>query len=186
MKILAALFVLLSLNLSAAELSIERLFDAPSLSGPTPQSLKISPDGKLVTFLRGKQTNQFQLDLWTRNIASGQEALLVDSATLVSGDGELSDEEKARRERLRIGQLSGIVAYDFSSDGRRLRLFRPFGRQAAIRPMLSSFRSTCCAQPSMAGSPSGCCGVRRSSSRTAWATRGSTRFAARRRRRYAT
>jgi dipeptidyl-peptidase-4 len=120
MKILAALFVLLSLNLSAAELSIERLFDAPSLSGPTPQSLKISPDGKLVTFLRGKQTNQFQLDLWTRNIASGQEALLVDSATLVSGDGELSDEEKARRERLRIGQLSGIVAYDFSSDGRRL------------------------------------------------------------------
>jgi len=120
MKILAALFFLFSLNVSAAELSIERLFDAPPLSGPTPRSLKISPDGKLATFLRGKQTNQFQLDLWARNIASGQEILLVDSATLVSGDGELSDEEKARRERLRIGQLSGIVDYDFSSNGRRL------------------------------------------------------------------
>ncbi len=120
MKIVAALFLLFSLNLSAAELSIERLFDSPSLSGPTPQSLKISPDGKLVTFLRGKQSKQFELDLWAWNIASGRETLLVDSATLVSGDGELSDAEKARRERLRIGQLSGIAAYDFSSDGRRL------------------------------------------------------------------
>lgn len=120
MKILAALFFLFSLNLSAAELSIARLFDAPELSGPTPRSLKISPDGTLVTFLRGKQSNQFQLDLWARELASGKETLLVDSASLVSGGGELSDEEKARRERLRIGQLSGIVDYDFSSDGRRL------------------------------------------------------------------
>lgn len=120
MKILVALFLLFSLNVSAAELSIERLFDAPSLSGPVPRSLKISPDGKRVTFLRGKPSNQFQLDLWARDIASGKETLLVDSALLVSGGGDLSDEERARRERLRIDQLSGIVAYDFSPDGRRL------------------------------------------------------------------
>ena len=39
---------------SAAELTIDRLFDAPPLAGPTIMGLKISPDGSRVTYLKGK------------------------------------------------------------------------------------------------------------------------------------
>ena len=39
----------------AAELTIDRLFDAPALAGPTVVGLKISPDGARVTFLQGKE-----------------------------------------------------------------------------------------------------------------------------------
>ncbi|HEY0749237.1 MAG TPA: hypothetical protein VGD63_21225, partial [Steroidobacteraceae bacterium] len=38
----------------AAELTIDRLFDAPALAGPTIVRLKISPDGSRVTYLKGK------------------------------------------------------------------------------------------------------------------------------------
>jgi hypothetical protein len=38
----------------AAELTIDRLFDAAALSGPTIIGLKVSPDGSRVTYLQGK------------------------------------------------------------------------------------------------------------------------------------
>mgnify|MGYP000947118314 CR=1 FL=1 len=70
--VLACAMVWPMTNLHAEELTIERLFDAPALAGKTPQNLKVSPDGKRVTFLRGKDTDQFQLDLWEYDIASKQ------------------------------------------------------------------------------------------------------------------
>jgi len=116
----ACLLLLLALPVSAAELTLERMFDDPELSGPAPRSLRLSPDGRRVTYLRGKQTDQFQLDLWELDTATGSRRLLVDSTRLVEKEPELSDEEKARRERKRISAFKGIVDYDFSDDGRRL------------------------------------------------------------------
>jgi dipeptidyl-peptidase-4 len=114
------LALLLATPAAGAELTLERLFADPALDGPTPRSLRLSPDGTRVTYLQGKETDQFQLDLWELDTGDGSRRLLVDSSRLVDDEGELSQEEKARRERLRIAALRGIVSYDFSRDGKRL------------------------------------------------------------------
>ncbi len=93
--------------------------DAP-LSGPTLMKPQVAPDGSRVTFLRGKDTNRNQLDLWEYDVASGQTRMLVDSRVVLPGEETLSDEEKARRERQRIAGLSGIVDYQWAPDSRRL------------------------------------------------------------------
>ena len=93
--------------------------DAP-LSGPTLMKPQVAPDGSRVTFLRGKDSNRNQLDLWEYDVASGQTRMLVDSRVVLPGEETLSDEEKARRERQRIAGLSGIVDYQWAPDSRRL------------------------------------------------------------------
>jgi dipeptidyl-peptidase-4 len=103
----------------ADQLTIERIFSDPNLDGPTPRGLKIAPDGSRVTFLRGREDDQNQLDLWEYDIASGETRRLVDS-TALGEPAQLSDEEKARRERARIAALKGIVGYRYSPDGRKV------------------------------------------------------------------
>ena len=103
-----------------ATLEIERLYAAPDLDGPAPRGVSISPDSTRVTFLRGKDTDPLQMDLWEYNLADDEMRLLVDSTALVAGDEELSEEELARRERLRIVGQRGIVSYQFAPDGKRL------------------------------------------------------------------
>ncbi|MEA3141953.1 MAG: dipeptidyl-peptidase 4 [Gammaproteobacteria bacterium] len=102
---------------SAAELTIDRLFDAPALAGPTIVGLKISPDGSRVTYLKGKADDKDRLDLWEYNIRDGQARVLVDSKELGSKQEKLSDEELARRERQRTAALSGILEYTFAPSG---------------------------------------------------------------------
>ena len=112
--------VLLSATAQAnVNLPLERLFAEPALSGTAPRSLSFSPDGSRVTYLKGKDTDANRLDLWQYQIKSGQHSLLVDSDSLFSGVETLSDEEKARRERLRLF-ASGIVSYSWSKDGKAL------------------------------------------------------------------
>ncbi len=101
------------------QLTIERIYSSPSLHGQTPKSLKFSPDGSRVTYLQGKSDDLYRYDLWEYNIASKENRLLVDSQSLFSGTENLSDEEKARRERQRIYGF-GIMEYQFSRDGSAL------------------------------------------------------------------
>lgn len=103
-----------------AELTIDRLFDAPALSGPTIMGLKVSPDGSRVTYLQGKPENKDCLDLWEYNIRDARSRLLVDSTTLTGTAEKLSDEEINRRERQRTAALSGIVEYSFAPSGQAL------------------------------------------------------------------
>jgi dipeptidyl-peptidase-4 len=105
---------------TAEKLTIERLFAAPDLSGASLRSPRLSPDGHLVAYLRGKDSNKDRLDLWAYDIASRQHRLLVDSAVLEPQERALSAEEEGRRERQRTSSLSGIVEYEFSSDSRYL------------------------------------------------------------------
>src|SRR5580692_10319090 len=104
----------------AADLTIDRLFDAPALAGPTIVGLQMSPDGSRVTYLQGKSEDKDRLDLWEYNIHDRQARLLVDSAVLAPAQGKLSDEELNRRERQRTAALSGIVEYSFAPSGRAL------------------------------------------------------------------
>ena len=112
-------FMMLSNAVTAKTLTIERIFDSPSLDGNAPRNLKVSPDGQRVTFLKGKESDYEQLDLWEYHIESGKTRMLFDSAELASEEPELSDEEKARRERMRLSG-TGIVSYQFSKDGSAL------------------------------------------------------------------
>ncbi len=105
---------------NAAELTIDRLFDAPALAGPTIVGLKISPDGSRVTYLQGKPENKDRLDLWEYGIQDGRARLLVDSKALAPAEEKLSVEELNRRERQRTAALSGILEYSFAPSGRAL------------------------------------------------------------------
>jgi len=102
---------------NAAELTIDRLFDAPALAGPAFVGLKISPDGSRVTYLKGKPDDKDRLDLWEYNIQDRVARILVDSKTLAPDKVKLSDEELGRRERQRTAALSGIVEYTFAPAG---------------------------------------------------------------------
>lgn len=111
--------LLISMPSHGEQLSIERIYSAPSLNGQTPKSLKISPDGSRVTYLQGKNEDINRYDLWEYNLASKENKLLVDSQDLFNGPEVLSNEEKARRERQRIYGF-GIMEYKFSNDGSAL------------------------------------------------------------------
>jgi dipeptidyl-peptidase-4 len=113
------LFVAVPCPASAEKLTIERIFDDPSLDGPTLRRVKISPDGSRVTFLRSRPDDKVRYDLWEYNIADGATRMLVDSEALLPGEEVLSDEEKARRERMRL-HARGIAQYYWAEDGRGL------------------------------------------------------------------
>lgn len=121
MKYLAISSLLLCLSGAsfAEKLTPERIYSSPSLAGESLRGLKMSPDGKRVTFLKGKEDDYERLDLWQFDTETGQTSLLFDSDDLHSGEETLSDEEKARRERLRLSG-SGIVSYEWSDDGTAL------------------------------------------------------------------
>jgi len=105
----------------AGQLTIERIFgDGGNLSGVTPVQLKVSPDGERVTFLRAKDNDKNTFDLWEYNVKANATRLLVDSKTLEPNGEQLSDVEKARRERARIAGTHGIVEYTWSPDGKAL------------------------------------------------------------------
>jgi dipeptidyl-peptidase-4 len=118
--LVTVLFAAVSQNAAAEALTLERIFASPALEGAQPRSLEIAPDGSRVTFLRGKDEDRDRLDLWEFNLADRATRVLVDSAALLTEEGELSDEEKARRERQRIAQFSGIVDYQWTKDASAL------------------------------------------------------------------
>jgi len=117
----AALFAF-SAPVLAADFTIERMTASPSINGPSVQGLKMSPDGKRITYLRGKEENASQLDLWQFDVDSGKSHLLVDSNLLLGGGEEvLSEEEKQRRERNRATTgKTGIISYFWSADSSTL------------------------------------------------------------------
>jgi dipeptidyl-peptidase-4 len=104
----------------AEKLTIERLFSGPDLSGASLRSPHLSPDGRFVAYLKGKDSNKDRLDLWAYDIAHHEHRLLVDSAVLEPQERTLSAEEESRRERQRTAALSGIVEYEFSPDSHHL------------------------------------------------------------------
>lgn len=100
-------------------LTLERVFASPDLAGSTPRALKLSPDGRLVTLLRNRPDEKERFDLWAMDTASGEWRMLIDSKKVGSG-AQLSEAEKMQRERARIGDQRGIVAYEWSPDGKTI------------------------------------------------------------------
>ena len=105
-----------------------------ALEGPALRGAAVSPDGALVTLLRGRAEDSRQLDLWAYDIATGAARLLVSSTDLAGEEEALSEEEKNRRERQRIFE-NGIVAYDWDDAGRQI-LF-PLGGDVFVYDLAS-------------------------------------------------
>ena len=103
----------------AEKLPLERIFASPDINGTRPVQLRFSPDGERVTYLRGKEEDQRQQDLWEYHIADGVNRMLVDSKVLLPEEEQLDEVEKARRERMRIGG-KGIVVYTWAPDGKSI------------------------------------------------------------------
>ncbi len=100
----------------APTLTFERVFASPSLDGPAPRQVKLSPDGRYLTLLRNRADDRERYDLWGYDIDTREWRMLVDSENLGSGR-ELSEDEKMQRERARVGNLKGIIAYQWASNG---------------------------------------------------------------------
>ena len=79
-----------------------------------PRDIKIAPDGSRTLFLRSASGSDPINRLYSYDVASGREKLLVDPAALLAaGDGESDVPEAERRRRERARELAaGIVAYD--------------------------------------------------------------------------
>ncbi len=84
-----------------------------------PGGFAVTPDGAAVYFTRsGPRDNQRAL--YMIDVATGDESLVLTAADLLAGQEEtLTDEEKARRERMRLS-ARGVAGFALSKDGRRL------------------------------------------------------------------
>jgi dipeptidyl-peptidase-4 len=86
-----------------------------------PQNPKIAPDGKTVLFLRA-EADKPTLKLWEFDVASGRSKEILSPASLLKGDPEnLTPEEKARRERMRLS-AGGFADFHFDRDGKHILL----------------------------------------------------------------
>ncbi len=106
-----------ALSQEPAVLTPERVFSEPALAGPVARGVSLSPDGELVAFLRSREDDVDVLDLWAAPTGEGEPFKLIDARALVPDAGELSEAEKARRERMRISQR-GVVEYSWDEQGR--------------------------------------------------------------------
>jgi dipeptidyl-peptidase-4 len=97
------------------KLTIDRIFASPPISGQTPRQLKLSPDGRFASLLLPRSTDRERYDLWAMDTSTGAKRMLVDSTKV--GGGEISEAEKMRRERARVGGSKGIVEYEWAPDG---------------------------------------------------------------------
>ncbi len=80
-----------------------------------PRALTLSPDGRRVLFIRSRSGTSRTGLLWSMDVTTGDETLLVDPTDLLGTESgeELSAQERARRERMRESG-AGITA--FSTD----------------------------------------------------------------------
>jgi dipeptidyl-peptidase-4 len=81
-----------------------------------PVSARPTPDGSQVLFLRGTARSP-ELRLHAFDVATGQSReLLTPAQVLGDAPEQLSEEEKARRERMRVS-MKGFTSYQLSEDG---------------------------------------------------------------------
>jgi len=119
MKLAAAALaaLLVALPAMAEKLPPQRVFDSPDLSGPRARGVKLSPDGKAVTYIKTRADDLLVTDLWIADVAGGEPRMLLDGKKLAPENRELSEAEKARRERAGVS-TRGVVDYEWDSQGK--------------------------------------------------------------------
>lgn len=112
-------------------------------SAGQPTAVKLVPDGSAVLFLRSPPRS-FVQDLYEFDTATGQERRLLTADQILQGAEEnLSVEERARRERMRMS-ARGIASYQLSKDGTKIlvplsgRLFVIERASGTVRELMSN------------------------------------------------
>jgi dipeptidyl-peptidase 4 len=103
-------------GIAAVHLTVERLFDGPSLGGQVPVQVAFAPDGRSVSYLANADDDRSRLDLYRYDIATGETVRLVDARRLEPAQAPMTDEEKAQQERRRLF-VGGISHYAWRGDG---------------------------------------------------------------------
>jgi len=115
----------------AADAFLVQYAETRRFSHGLPSAIRIAPDGSSVLFLRSGPRS-FVRDLYEFEVASRQERVLLTAEQILRGGEEvLSEEELARRERMRQ-TARGISAYELSEDGSQI-LVPLSGRLFVIR-----------------------------------------------------
>ena len=109
--------LLLAQPVMAEQLPPKRIFDSPDISGPRARGVKLSPDGKSVTYIKTRADDLTVADLWVADVAGGEPRLLLDGKQLAPAERELSEAEKSRRERAGVA-TRGVVDYAWDSLGK--------------------------------------------------------------------
>jgi len=114
---------------SPGELTLERIFSEPPLSGRAPMQLALSDDGSVLAYTRPNEADSEVLDLWGRRLPGDEPERLVATADLLeragSGDTQkLTEAERMALQRRRIYQR-GITSFMWCGEGAEALLF-PF------------------------------------------------------------
>jgi len=103
----------------AETLPPQRIFESPDISGPRARGVQLSPDGKSVTYIKTRADDLTVTDLWIADVAGGEPRLLLDGKKLAPAERELSEAEKARRERAGVA-TRGVVDYAWDDLGKAI------------------------------------------------------------------
>ncbi len=99
---------------------LERLFSEPSLSGQVPQDVQFSPDSERVSYLATAPNDLNRLNLYACELDGDGITSLLDTTSLgVTAVADMTDEERAQRERKRAFS-GGVTSYAWLPDSRRL------------------------------------------------------------------
>lgn len=109
--------LIIAIPAMAETLPPQRIFESPDISGPRARGVRLSPDGKSVTYVKTRANDLRITDLWVADVAGGEPRMLLDGKKLAAGERELSEAEKARRERLGVA-TRGVNDYAWDSLGR--------------------------------------------------------------------
>ncbi len=97
---------------------IRRVALTKSFQLGTPVGATPTPDGKSVLFLRAKARDRSQ-SLYELDLAKGRTKELLTPEAVAKGPETLSQEERARRERMRV-TTAGFSTFEMSRDGARV------------------------------------------------------------------
>ena len=101
------------------ELTIERMYSDPRLTGVTPRHLAWSPDGRRLAFLWNNEGVRFY-DIWIYDASSGKLSRATDAAAI----GRNAEEAMTRAEQDRLATFrrrgGGIFSFEWSPDGRSI------------------------------------------------------------------
>jgi len=114
---------------SASPITFARIAAFPPPGWQVPRAARLSPDGRLVTYLQAESGGE-EMALFAYDLSTKEHRVLVRAADLVETDRELSREEELRRERQRK-RITGVTNYAWAAEKNVMLL--PLGGDVFVR-----------------------------------------------------
>ena len=118
-----------SVERPSSPVSFERIASFPPPGWQIPRQVRVSPDGKLVTYLQAEAGGE-EMALWALDRSSGKHSVLLRAKDLVDTDKPMSREEELRRERQRK-RIKGVTSYAWA--GEKSVMLLPLGGNVYVR-----------------------------------------------------